>query len=56
MAGNADVSQYYASLITNADNENKGLSNIDTKNNVIFQKENIQNQLLREIESKEKLL
>jgi len=56
MAGNADVSQYYSSLITNADNENKGLSNIDTKNNVIFQKENIQNQLLREIESKEKLL
>jgi phosphoribosylaminoimidazole carboxylase (NCAIR synthetase) len=50
------TSKYYDDLRANADIQTNELGKIDEKNIIIFDKEKIQNQLLNEIESKEKLL
>jgi hypothetical protein len=50
------INKYYANVQNQSYNENVLLYELDQKNNIIFQKENIQMQLLNEIENKEKLL
>jgi phosphoribosylaminoimidazole carboxylase (NCAIR synthetase) len=50
------INKYYNDIQNDSYNENVILYDVDQKNNIIFQKERIQLQLLNEIENKEKLL
>ena len=55
-SGTKVVDDYYSKVTTGANNENTALSEVNNKNSFLLEKEKIQNQILYEIESKEKLL
>ena len=50
------VDNYYSDITTGANNVNSELLTVNNKNSVLFEKQKIQIQLLKEIENKEKLL